>query len=358
MKQVVPGDVLPLIAHNSVATSSSLRFWARAIGERNPRYVDDSETRTPSDGNFEAHPCWLYSVHDTVVHVGGAQLVPVVADASWTFHRAVRCGDIIRPQGRLISERQVSGQHAGLTLVQVVEVDYLDVRDEVLATTRTTLFHIDPVEARKRQKYAAWVRTRYTEEQLLKIEAAYDAEDARPRHVRYIDDLTVGEDLEPIVRGPVTSEEMTMFVGATRPIPGLESFTRARLAGEMPSFIHPRSGTYETYGAGCVDDTSAQQLGFPAAHDLGIDRVSYAASLPSSWMGPRGSLRSFEQQLLVPVMLGDTSWCRGRVVAIEGEKESRRGVVVLEVWTENQFGVVTGRGTARVELDRRVGEVA
>lgn len=340
--------------HNTVATSSAMRFWARAIGERNPRYVDASAIRPLADGAFQAHPCWLYSVQDSVVSIGHQGLVPVVAGSSWTFGRPIAPGDVIRSAVRLVDEYETVGRHAGPTVVQVVEVDYESDRAERLATVRTTLFRISPEEARRLGKHAGWSRTRYTEEQLLEIETAYDAEDSRRRDVRQWDDVVPGDELDLIVRGPVTSEETTLFVGATHPVPGVETFTQDRLAGRVDGFVHPRTGTWETYAARCVDDVTAQQLGFPAAHDLGIDRISYTASMVTSWMGPRGRLLRFGLDLLEPAFLGDTTWCSGRVVGLRRvDDDPVLGLVDIEVETTNQRGILTGRGSATVALDSR-----
>lgn len=340
--------------HNTVASSSAMRFWARTIGERNPRYVDASATRPLTSGSFQAHPCWLYSVQDSVVALGHRGLVPVVAGSSWTFGRPVVPGDVIRSTVQLVDEYETVGRHAGRTIVQVAGVGYESDRGEQLATVRTTLFRISPEEARRRGKHDGWSRTRYSEEQLLQIEAAYDAEDSRPRQVRQWDDVVPGDELDPIVRGPLTSEETALFVGATHPVPGLETFTQDRLAGKVDGFVHPRTGTWETYAARCVDDVTAQQLGFPAAHDLGIDRIGYTASLVTSWMGPRGDLRLFGVDLLEPAFLGDTTWCSGRVTGVRGQDgDDLRGLVDIEVWGANQRGAVTSRGTATVALDRR-----
>lgn len=336
--------------HNTRAESTNMRFWARAIGDRNPRYVDEAYD-SPHGGGFEAHPCWLYSVQDTVVSAKSTA-VPVIAGTEWTFRRPVVLGDQVRTVARLLDERQVKSRFAGPTTVQRVAVVYTDARGEELARAVSTLFLVQPEQARQRGKYADWKRWRYTPQQLEAIEAAQDAEDAVGSALRYADDLRAGDELPVIARGPLTSEEISFFVGATSPIPSQEQFAYDLKAGRTAAFQHPRTGVLETYSVGVVDDEGAQQLGFPAAHDPGTDRISYLASLVTNWMGPAGHLTSLAVRLETPHMLGDTSWCHGRVTDVQ-PSDGATTTVRVELRVVNQAEQVTATGTATVSLPCR-----
>jgi acyl dehydratase len=341
--------------HNTRADSASIRFWARTIGDRNPRYVSSSYAGGYGVGRFQAHPCWLYSVHDTCIGAGHPGTVPVLAGTAWTFARAVRPGEEIATVARLAGERIVEGRFGGPTPVQQVEVSYAGPGGDPIATAASTVFLVDPGRARQRGKFADWKRWRYTPEQLTGIEETADAESAqyaRPARPRYWDEVSSGQVLTPIVRGPLTSEELTLFIGATRPARSAETFTADRLAARTASFIHPRTGVYETYEAGFVDDDSARQLGFPAAHDPGTDRISYLASLVTGWMGPAGELRALDVRLTEPHMMGDTSWCHGRVREAR-PPSARSGSVTVDLEIVNQAGQPTAAGHAVVELPLR-----
>jgi acyl dehydratase len=340
---------------NSRASSSSIRFWARTIGERNPRYVNASYGTGSQIGSLQAHPCWLYSVQDTVVTTGHRGRVPVLAATSWRFERPTVPNETVATTVRLVAERSVESSFAGRTPVQTIEVDYLGSRNDLIARAQSTIFLIDPDQARQGSKFEAWRRWRYTPEQLQMIEDASDRETAMfaaRQEIRYVEDVAAGEVVTPIVRGPLTSEESTLYVGATHPAQGMESFTQDRLSGRIPAFVHPRSGVFETYDAGYVDDESARQLGYPAAHDVGSDRIAYVASLVTGWMGPAGDLRSLNVRLAAPHMLGETSWCHAKVRAI-GAHSTRSARISLDLEVRNQADVVTAFGEAEVELPLR-----
>jgi acyl dehydratase len=341
--------------HNTRAEGASIRFWARTIGDRNPRYVSSSYVCGYGGGRFQPHPCWLYSVHDTCIGTGYPGTVPVLAGTAWAFARTVRPGQEITTVARLAGQRIVEGRFGGPTPVQQIEVSYAGPDGDPIATAASTVFLVNPERARQRGKFAGWKRWRYTQEQLALIEQTADAESAdyaRAAPPRYWDEVSAGQALTPIVRGPLTSEELTLFIGATRPARSAEAFTADRLAARTASFIHPRTGVYETYEAGFVDDESARQLGFPAAHDPGTDRISYLASLVTGWMGPAGELRALDVRLTEPHMMGDTSWCHGRVREL-GRPSARSGCVIVDLEIVNQAGHPTATGHAVVELPLR-----
>jgi len=357
-----PG-LLPHTRHNTQATSIAMRFFARSIGDRNPRHVVESYRSQTGGTGFLAHPCWLYSVQDTAISAGPAGTCPIIAGTRWAFRRPVVAGEKIFTVARLESEWTKTGRLAGSGLFQKIAVSYLDGRGDELATATSTIVHIVPAAAQRAGKYKDWQRWRYTHEELDRIERGYDAEQVRGDAPLYWEDVEENAELPPIVRGPVSSEEVVLFVGATRPIPGMAAFTRELAAGRTQGFIHPRTGAHESYAAGLIDDESAQQLGFPAAHDYGIDRISQMASLLTNWIGDAGRLVDLDARLHEACMLGDTTWFTGRVTGKTGSVDSidatadattdATGLIHIEANGTNQRGEVTIRGSATVVLPRR-----
>lgn len=338
---------VPHLQHNTLATSTSMRFWARSIGDRNPRHISEgyAPNGTPS---FVAHPCWLYSVNDTAINCGKSGQVALIAGAKWKFARPVLIGDRVRAHAELLEQRVVQGRHAGESVLQNVLVRYADTYDRPLASVEATVMRVDAERARLSTKYEQWKRWKYTPAELASIEKAYDAERVNGDPV-YLDDIGSGTTLPGIVRGPVTSEEMVLFTGATRSAVSISEFMRGLRDGSMAGFIHPRTGTFETFAAGLVDDDSALQLGFPAAHDYGIDRISQAASLVTNWIGDHGRLRELEVRLLGPCMLGDATWFSGTVTSIDRSA----GRAIVDLSGVNQRGEKTLGGHAAVDLPIR-----
>lgn len=346
------GQLLPHRRHNTQATSGSLRFWARSIGDRNPAFTQESY-RGDTGATFVAHPCWLYSVQDTIVSPNAGRRLSVIAGTDWTFDRPVVLGDTFTTRALLLEERRVSGRLAGDTTVQRVEVSYHDAIGARVARAVSTLFLVDPDAARQRGRHAGWKRYRYTEQELIDIEAANDREHVQGAKPRYWEDVHHGEELPIVVRGPMSSEESVLFVGATRPCLGASEFARERRAGRIAGFIHPSFGIWETYAAGLVDDDSARQMGYPAAHDLGLDRIAQTASMAANWIGDNGRLLRLDSRLLSPHMLGDTSWFKATVSSTEWQKGWSGGLAQLAIRCINQRGEVTATAAATVQLPCR-----
>lgn len=346
------GEALPHSQHNREALESSLRFWARSIGEMNPRYVNAAYVSPVLGPAFGAHPCWLSSVHNAVEYIGPPGTYPVLGSVHWIFERPVTVGERIRVTTWLVGETETETRFAGTTLVHEVEVDYLDERSNLIASAVSKLFHVDPAEARAIARYSGWTRSRYTDEQFDEIERCYDGEAIRGATPRYLQDVAIGEVLPRIVRGPLTSEEIVLFVGATRPVPSGEVFAELYEQGAVSGFVHPDSGLLEHTAASLLDDGSATFLGFPGAHDMGPDRIAQCATLVTNWMGDLATLRELDVRLEKPHMLGDTAWFDGTVVGLPQMGE-RGGIATLDLAVSNQRREKIASGRALVELPRR-----
>ena len=55
---------------------------------------------------------------------------------------------------------------------------------------------------------------KYTDEELVAIERGYLAEERRGANIRYWEDVVEGEELKPVVKGPVITDDAVAFIGA------------------------------------------------------------------------------------------------------------------------------------------------
>ena len=134
----------------------------------------------------------------------------------------------------------------------------------------------------------------------------------------YVEDVTVGDELPPLVKGPIRQIQLTRYAGASgdfNPIHQDEEF--AREAGMGGVFAH------------------------------GMLSMGFVAQALTDWAGA-GTVRKLGVRFAALVRLKDVVTCRGRVLA----KTSKDDIhdIELEVWAENQKGetVVTGRAVVRV----------
>ena len=131
----------------------------------------------------------------------------------------------------------------------------------------------------------------------------------------YIEDVQVGDELPPLVKGPLAQIQLTRYAGASgdfNPIHQDAEFARA--AGMGGVFAH------------------------------GMLSMGFVAQALTDWAGA-GTVRRLGVRFAALVRLKDTVTCGGRVLAKTSKDD--RHLVDLEVWAENQRGekVVTGRAT-------------
>jgi len=332
--------------HNTQATKPAISRWVKSIGDRNPLWTDEEYARNSPLRGIVAPPCWLYSVDDTIVAPKLPKLHTIYAGTEWQFHKWVRLGDSITAKARLIDIQEKEGQFCGSMILQIGEVLYFNQGGELIARAIAKVMRTSREGALRRGKYMGWRKYQYHLEELTTIEKAYDEEEIKGANPRYWQDVSIGEELRPIVRGPLTSEEIIQFVGATRPVKAFKNFLQYRERHPHFAYKHPETGMWDSWEASLVDDGAARSFGFPFAHDWGIDRISWVGNLLTNWMGDDGFLKRLEVKLILPNIYGDTTWCRGRVTA----KSAEEGVVECEVWCENQRGWITAKGTAVVSL--------
>jgi acyl dehydratase len=137
----------------------------------------------------------------------------------------------------------------------------------------------------------------------------------------YADDVNVGDELPPLVKGPIQQIQLTRYAGAS---------------GDFNP-IHQ-------------DDEFAKAAGMGGVFAHGMLSMGFVAQALTDWAGA-GRVARLGIRFAALVRLRDVVTCRGRVVG-KSSKDDRH-LVELEVWAENQRGekVVTGRAT--VELPSR-----
>jgi len=131
----------------------------------------------------------------------------------------------------------------------------------------------------------------------------------------YIEDVKVGDEIKPLVKGPIQQIQLTRYAGASgdfNPIHQDQEFARA--AGMGGVFAH------------------------------GMLTMGFVAQAVTDWAGA-GSVRKIGVRFGGLVRLKDVITCRGRVLS----KQSKDALhtVELELWADNQKGekVVTGKAT-------------
>ena len=337
--------------HVEVATRDAIRHFAHGIGDENPLWTDEAYARGTPYGGLLAPPTMLYAM-DRIVsgYVGGLPGVHAMfGGTTWEWFRPIRVDERVVGQARLKALIERPSRFARRAIQQIYEVAFTNQAGERVAVADSWCFRTERDAAREARKYAEVAPAKYGEADLARIAADYEAEEVRGATPRYWEDAAVGDRLPPVVKGPLTATSVIAFAQGWG---GL--YIRAhRLAFRMfrahPALAVPNPlGVPEPPERVHWDEAFAREVGVPGAYDYGPERVSWLGHLMTNWIGDDGFLSRLDVQVRRHNLLGDTTWCHGRVV--EKTRVGAEGRLTCEVWAENQRGESTAQGTAAVRL--------
>ncbi|TMA52814.1 MAG: dehydratase [Deltaproteobacteria bacterium] len=132
--------------------------------------------------------------------------------------------------------------------------------------------------------------------------------------------VTIGTELLPLVKGPITREDLKRYAAAS---------------GD-PNPMH-------------TDEEFARNAGYPGVFAHGMLSMGYLGEFLVQ-AGGVGSIRRFRARFAKLTWPGDVVTCRGRVTAVRDEGAAR--LVDCDIWTENQEGERKLVGAALLALTR------
>jgi acyl dehydratase len=210
-------------------------------------------------------------------------------------------------------------------------------------------------KAREKKKYEGIELKAYTDAEIEAIEEQYAAERRRAAEPRFWDDVSEGDEVGPVVKGPLTVTDMVCWhVGMGMGLYNVKPLELgARNRRRIPSFYHR-----DEYNVPDVmqrvhwDPEFARRSGNPTTFDYGRMRETWLVHLCTDWMGDDAWLWKLECEFRGFNYVGDTQWLRGTVVR-KYLAEGGRPAVDLELEAKNQRGALTTPGTATVLLPSR-----
>ncbi|MEV6925190.1 MaoC family dehydratase N-terminal domain-containing protein [Dactylosporangium sp. NPDC051485] len=337
------------------ATADTIRNFCNGIGDLNPLYRDAEYGRLSRYGSTLSHPMfpmafgWIGRTRWGLPGVHG-----FYAGNEWELFQHIRPGDRISAIERVVGVEEKQSKFSGRLVLQYVEGTYANQRGEIVARALGTCTRHERKAARDAGKYKDIVQHEYTAEEFEAIEEAALREEERMtgNSVLYWEDVQVGDVLPPIVRGPLSlMDTMGFLVGCGR---GHTHGVVLKAAKKHPGhfFRNPEAGGGVEYtGIGHHRESVAKEVGVPGTYDYGPQRSSWMCSLVTNWMGDAGFLKHIRTEMRRFNTMGDTTWCKGRV---SGKRHvDGQALVDLEIWGENQNGVVTTPGSATVMLPSR-----
>ncbi|MFC1532006.1 MaoC family dehydratase N-terminal domain-containing protein [Thermodesulfobacteriota bacterium] len=351
----------PFVPFNRDASRDAILHFVDGIGDFNPIFRDEVYASRTKYKRIIAPPCFLFSVlwagtgieSKTGVHGW-------YSGSEWEWFRPIHVNDEINWKTiQPYDLKLTTGAMAGRLLIMYNQDRFMlrtkGNQEKMIAIHKGWAINAEKNEAISKGKNLNLGKHVYSDEEIKRIRNAQESEIIRGDAPRYWEDVEVGEEITPIVHGPLTINEMIVWlIGAGNMFNRSDRLWRV-LHEKHPDaelgFYDPDLKTMLNVELPHIDDTLARLVGLPGAYDFGSQRVTWMSHLLTNWLGDEGFLWKMRVELRGFNVVGDTTWFRGKVT--RKYSEDGRYCVDIECWGENQRGEVTTPGTATAILPSR-----
>jgi acyl dehydratase len=340
------------------ATRDNIRHYAHGIGDDNPLWCDPDYAAGTAHGGIVAPPSFLFACSRIISgYVGGLPGVHAMwAGADWTWHRMARRNDEIATEAWLKELIPHETRFSGRAIQQVYHVNFFNQDGDLLAEADSWCFRTDRDIAREEGTKYDDIKHRpakvYTPEELANVYRHYANEEVRGATPRYFEDVSVGDKLPTMVKGPMT---VTGFIAYAQGWGGL--YIRANKLAWQQVHRHSGLGIANKFNIpDCPErvhweDDFAHMVGAPGAYDYGPERCSWMTHHLTNWAGDDGFLHRSATQIRRHNPVGDTLFINGEVTG--KHEDGEHGCIERKQEGLNQDGELSIHGTAVVRLPRR-----
>ena len=301
---------------NRLASKEAIAHFVDSIGDVNPLWCDEEYAKKTRCGRIVAPPSWLHSVFVSWVLQGLPGVQAFHSGGDWEFFKPVFEGDYITPESIFTGFDIKRSKFAGKMCLEYQQANYYNQRSELVARCNLWLVRSERLAARKKGKYSRIELPHpWTEDELKKVEDEVLAEQIRGSKTRYWEDVEVGEELPPLVKGPLTLTDMVCMMIGSNPV-NLRGFGAAlRQYREHPAwaFRDPNTKGLEPILSVHFNKNAANAVGTPYPYDGGFFRHCLYIQFITDWMGDDGWLKRNYAKYDRFFYLSDVMWLRGKV---------------------------------------------
>jgi len=302
---------------NQTVSYEAIRNYVNGIGDSNPLYRDREYAQKTGYGDLVAPPNWLYSVYPTYVVEGLPGLHAWHSGNDWEFYKPIYVNDHITPKSTIIGFDVVRTAFSGKSLWRYQKAEFFNQRSELVARAYSWSLRAERKSTRKAGKYSRLkIPHPWTEEELLKIEEETLNEKIRGNDVRFWEDVGVGDELPPVIKGPFGLTDMIAYcVGAT-PVTLAAHGVQLRNYRKHPAwaFRDPDTHALEPVYGVHYNTLAAQSAGLPLPYTAGVQNQSWLINLLTNWMGDEGWIKRNYAEYRKFVYFSDVVWLKGNVI--------------------------------------------
>jgi acyl dehydratase len=337
------------------------------LGNDNPLYFDDDYAAATRWEGAIAPPLFTWTVGesddppdmepspeyqalmkgDPIRGTGALQ-----ADLQYEFFRPIRLGDRIYKRRAPIGIHDKTSTWGGRAIHEWRGVVTRNDRGEITHLEKGMWIRAErkPV---KEVKVPQAAPEPYSAEQLAEIDACYATASRRGSELRYWEDVAIGDEVPTRVKGPLRVTDLIVWhIGWGMQFPTHAFDIAYRTRQSTPGLYTPSPlNVPDIVQRMHWEEEWAVKVGAAARYDFGGLREAFLMHLVTDWMGDDAWLWRLNVQHRKFNFIGDTTWVKGRVK--DKRVEDGHHTIELDVFCENQHGMVTSPGTAVVILPSR-----
>lgn len=353
--------------YNYEATEDSIRQYAvYACGDDNPLFTNPAYAAATRWGGVIAPPAYV----QTMGVFNSAPIPKEVRDAGrgalsgvpnynagnrWEFYEPVVPGDRLERRFYISKVEEKRSDFGGGRSVFIHHTnEYINQHGRLAASLVNYFFHVERQASQKRGKNLETPLFDYDDDYLARIDEAYKRERPRGAEQRYWEDVAEGQELDTIVRGPLTTTDIICWHMGQ----GMGQFNVKPLRlGYLNRRKTPNFYTKNPYGVWDAaqrvhwENDRPKVVGMARAYDYGRVRTQWLLNLLSNWVGDDGWIFKSYDETRKFNYHADTSWVQGKVVKKWADGPDR--YVEIEAWIENQRREVTTTGRVTALLPSR-----
>lgn len=349
------------------ATEDNIRNFAHGVGNDNPLHCDPAYASGTRWGSVVA-PSMMAGVINSPMK---GDPVPdriralrkslwkgihvFVSGSKWDFYGPIFPGDTLYSYTGDESCEVKRSEFSGRSIINVRRYVKVNQRAEVVAVYRMLRILTERKKAVQKGKYSKIEPAHYDQDQIAAIDEIYANEVVRGADARYFEDVDVGDELNKMVKGPLTVTDVMCFhAGGYGFVPYAPRANRLAYQNRqrIPAFyITNEQGVPDVAQRLHWDPSWAKAIGNPMAYDYGVMRENHLFHFLTDWAGDDGLVVHVHDQIRKFNYMGDVQHITGRVTG--KREEGGQGLIDVEVRLVNQRGEETVNATATIALPKR-----
>jgi acyl dehydratase len=347
---------------NEWVTTDLIRHFADGMGDRNPLWRNENYARRTRWGGIIAPP----TISDTIIQPYSGKfdtseiakkfktIFAIPNGSARQMLQVVRPGDKFRAVQYYLGLREVEPRlpKPSREFDDTMRRILINQRDEVVCIhDRHMLIAVNHELDDDHPYWPKRRKRRLTDEERDSVTNGYDNEKIRGSNTLYWEDVKVGEELKPLIVGPLSVQDICACYSVVNGHAVAFDIEWERIKLNPPfHWLDPEVNAWTCSGIChvCDDKGHAKVWDGGAAVSFYFQVEWLLGRMITNWMGDDGFLKKLDDRFPILPILGEVLVQKGKVT--KKYQEGGEYLVDLDIHTENLDGLLMVPGTATVQL--------